>query len=80
MTVILKPLNQDSHILTVSSISSKVTESIITKVHIALPRSPGHMPNIGKKLQKSSSLEPIANGLDTLYVASSTQVQPRLFK
>ena len=78
--VILKPLNQDSHILTILSISSKVTEPIITEFHIELPRSPGHMPNMGKKLQKSSSLEPMADGLDTLYVVSTTQVQSRLFK
>ena len=37
MKVILRPLNQDSHILTILSISSKVTEPIITKFHIELP-------------------------------------------
>ena len=35
--VILRPLNQDSHILTILSTSSKVTEPIITKFHIELP-------------------------------------------
>ena len=50
MTVVLKPLIQDSHILTILSISSIVTEPIMIKFHIELPRSPGHMPNMGKKL------------------------------
>ena len=72
MTVILKPLNQDSHILTILSMSSEVTEPILTKFHIELPRSPGHMPNMGKKFK--ISLEPMADCLDTLYVASSLQV------
>ena len=61
--VIFKTLNQDSHILTILSISSKVTEPIITKFHIELPtficsNSPVHMPNMIKNLSKSSSIEP----------------------
>ena len=65
MKVILRPLNQDSHILTILNISSKVTEPIITKFHIELPsfiicsNGPGHMPNMIKNLSKFSSLEPI---------------------
>ena len=57
MKVILRPLNQDSHILTVLSISSEVTEPIITKFHVELPsfiiysNSPGHIPNMIKKIQ-----------------------------
>ena len=63
MKVILRPLNQDSHFLTILSISSKVTEAIITKFHIELPsficsNGPGHMSNMIKK-SKSSSPEPI---------------------
>ena len=63
--VILRPLNQGSHILTILSFSSKVTRSIITKFHIELPsfiicsNGPGHMPNMIFFFPKSSSLEPI---------------------
>ena len=85
MKVILSPLCQDSHILTILSISSKVIDPIITKFHTELPsfiicsNGPGHMPNM-IFFSKSSSLEPIADHLGTLYVGSSTQVQQRLFK
>ena len=57
MKVILSPLNQDSHILTILSISCKVTEPIIIKFHIELPsfiicsNGPGHMPNMIKDFQ-----------------------------
>ena len=66
--VILRHLNQDSHILTILSIFSKVTEPIITNFHIELPsfkinsNVPGHKPNMIKKNSKSSSLEPIDRG------------------
>ena len=46
----------------------------------------GHMTNMavmpiyGKKLKRSSSPEPIDHDLETLYVALSMQVLPRLFK
>ena len=64
MKVILRPLNQDSHILTISSISSKVTEPIITQVSYRavfihmFQRSRSH-DKYDKKNSKSSSLEPI---------------------
>ena len=47
---------------------------------------PGHMTKMaamliyGKNLKKSSSPEPIADDLETWYVALSMQVLPRLFK
>ena len=46
----------------------------------------GHMTNMaampiyGKNLKKSPSPEPIDDDLETLYVALSMQVLPRLFK
>ena len=64
--MILGPLNEDSQILTILSISSKIndTESII--FHTELPsflicsNHPGRMPGMVKYLEKkSSSLEPI---------------------
>ena len=38
------------------------------------------MPIYGKNLKKSSSPEPIDRDLETLYVALSMQVLPRLYK
>ena len=63
MKVILRPLNQDSHNLTILSISSKVTEPIITKFHMELP--------LHFFISRT-------NG-STLCIASSTQVQKGLF-
>ena len=47
---------------------------------------PGHMATMaamaiyGKNLKKSSSLEPKADDLESLYAASGTRVVPSLFK
>ena len=38
------------------------------------------MPIYGKNMKKSSSLEPKADDLESLYAASSAQVLPNLFK
>ena len=81
MNVILRPLNQDSHILRILSIFSKVTEPVITKLHIELhsfiicSNDTGHMPNMIKNLSNFHFKNQLTDGLDTLYVGSSTQVQ-----